>query len=162
MKRVATAFTAILTGLAMVSCEDFGSGGGESDPSSVPREFSVSANDQNGGRFTAPAAGTYRFTYVRDAYSFTDPAVNWHTQLRVYVNKPLEWGAADDPETVNFTAVLGDFQSLPSKADAEAAGAGANLTVTLGQGGYATFIVSGRRGWFIDNVGSVRVFVGQV
>lgn len=143
--------------LGLVSCESSDSG----DDGAFPRSMNVSANSESGTTFTAPEAGSYGFTVTGGAYSFTNPGVEWHTQLRVYLNKPIEWGGGDHPEPVHFTAVMGKWTSLPSQAEAEAAGIGTGIAFDLPEGGTVTFIVPGRKGWFSDNVGSVRLRIDQ-
>lgn len=154
MTRLVPALAGLL--LAGAACEDSGGGG-----SSFPRSFTVPADRENGARFTAPAAATYTFTITGGAYSFTDPGQDWHVQLRLFVNKPIAWGPGANPEPVNATATLGDWFAAPSREEAEARGAGARVSFTLDEGGYVIFIVSGRRGWFDDNVGAVTLRIEQ-
>nr|HPO10001.1 hypothetical protein [bacterium] len=55
----------------------------------------ISAQDNQGARFTAPESRTYRFTLVDGAYSFyaqDNPAFSgWKNRVFAYKNRGIEW-----------------------------------------------------------------------
>jgi hypothetical protein len=133
--------------------------------------ITVWAIEENGIRVDIQNSGIYMLSYLGDAYS---PWPNeqeqgyqgWTTIVRVYVNRPVEWGQTEYGLNgpINQDAYLGPGGYYLDKNDAIMASNGDSRTLRLNAGDYLTLVVLDEQGRYFDNKGKVDVqitFVGQ-
>ena len=166
--RIFRSAIAVLAVLGLATLSDFARGaGGPSANNVVPAEtlVDVHAKSMKGASFIAPETGAYSFTIVSGALSYVSPkevAISpyggWFTCVQIYT-KPVVWGPANKwgQHPLNPTASVGDNKHQPTIAEAEAAGKGSTITLTLQKGARVTLLVSDGSKYYGDNQGYVTV-----
>ena len=133
-------------------------------PPPPPVTLSIWATDEDGEIFPAERTGRYEIKYLGDAYSPWPSAQaegyrGWTTILKIYVNRPVEWGLTDFglPGPVNEDNYLTPGNYYLDKNAAIASAANDRRQVSLNAGEYITFIVLDESGRYVDNQGKVDV-----
>jgi hypothetical protein len=133
-------------------------------PMPSPVTLSVWATNESGEIFRAGRKGTYRVTYVGDAYTpwpstEAEGYRGWTTILRYYVNRPVEWGTTDFglQGPINEDGYLTPGNYYLDKNDAIASAGNDSRQVNLNAGEHITFIVLDEKERYFDNQGKVDV-----
>ena len=145
---------------------------GETTPPSSPGavsvdiELEVNSTNPEGVKFVAPQSGSYKITIVGGAFCYLPQDVKewamyggWLTELNLYINRPVEWGAPDEwgQHPVNSDGTVGSEERYATFAEAEATGQGLSVTVDLDKDGYVIVLVSDGSDFYIDNIGTVKI-----
>lgn len=140
-------------------------------PTAEPITTSVWANEENGIQVDVNEPGMYNVAYIDDAYSPWPNAQypdyrGWTTILRVYVNRPIEWGTTDYGLVgpINFDGFLGPGGYHLDKNEAIALSKGDSRNFRLNAGEYLILVTLDERGRYSDNQGKVDVeitYLGQ-
>jgi len=141
------------------------------NPKSVTSVIPVWAIDENGVRVNITASGIYKVSYLGDAYS---PWPNeqyegyrgWTTIVRIYVNRPVEWGRTDYGliGPINQNDYLGPGGYYLDKNQAIATSTGDSRTFRLSAGDFVTLVTLDEKGRYGDNQGKVDIgitYLGQ-
>lgn len=132
----------------------------------------VSALDQSGVTYWAPAAGVYRFEITGGAYEGTPPESRpdqpelwgWYTKLLLYKNRPVDWMTypcwQSFPGPGDWDRELGSWILYPTYEAAQLNGQGHYVEIALQAGQYVTMVANDCRDCcFGDNSGGVVVSV---
>ena len=127
--------------------------------------------EENGVRVDVSTAGVYEVGYSGDAYSAwpneqAEGYRGWTTIVRIYVNRPVEWGLTDFGLTgpINEDAYLGPGGYYLDKSEAISSSVGDTRTLRLQAGDYLTMVPLDEKGRYFDNQGKVDVgvmYLGQ-
>lgn len=133
-------------------------------PEPVTNIIPVWAIEENGVRVNISTSGLYKVSYLGDAYA---PWPNeqyegyqgWTTILRIYVNKPVEWGRTDYGliGPINHNDYLGPGGYYLDKSQAITVSMGDTRTFRLNAGDYLLFVTLDEKGRYSDNQGKVDV-----
>jgi len=130
----------------------------------------ISAQDNQGARFTAPESRTYRFTLVDGAYSFyaqDNPAFSgWKNRVFAYKNRGIEWTHGEPVEDWglnpgNFDFSLGTAALSTTPDGALWTSQGMYADIPLQKDDYLIWVIDDRENCFADNPGSVTLSVGS-
>lgn len=140
-------------------------------PEPVTRVIPVWAIEENGARVNVGTSGVYKVAYLGDAYS---PWPNeqyegyrgWTTIVRIYVNRPIEWGQTDYGLSgpINWDDYLSPGDYYLDKSQATASATRDSRTLRLSAGDYLILVTLDERGRYSDNQGKVDIgitYLGQ-
>lgn len=142
-----------------------------STPELVTSIIPIWGMEENGVRVEVPTAGVYEVSYFGDAYSAwpneqAEGYRGWTTIVRIYANRPVEWGLTDYGLTgpINEDAYLGPGGYYMDKTEAISSATGDSRTLRLQAGDYLTLVSLDQKGRYFDNQGKVDVgitYLGQ-
>jgi len=167
--RILSSAIAVLAALGLGTLSTLGAGA-PTAKTAVDAQVDVPANRATGTTFTAPEAGTYRFTIVSGAFCYLPLKAGeasqyggWLTQIEIHT-KAVTWGSPDEwgKHPLHAAAIVGDKKHQATSAAAEAAGKGATTTVTLQKGSQVTLLVSDGSDYYGDNKGVIKVRITPV
>lgn len=127
-------------------------------PQRVTNVISVSSKEENGVRVNIDTTGLYEITYWGDAYSpwpndQSEGYRGWTNILRIYVNRPVEWGTTSYGLTgpINEDFYLGPGNYYLDKNQAIATARGDSRQIRLNAGDYLTLVTLDEKGRYGDN-----------
>jgi len=142
-----------------------------STPKPVTNLISVSSKEENGIIVNIDTTGQYEVAYWGDAYStwineHQEGYRGWTNILRIYVNRPVEWGITDYglPGPINQDAYLGTGNYYLDKNQAIDIAKGDSRYFRLNAGDYLTLVTLDEKGRYEDNQGKIDVgitYLGQ-
>ena len=133
-------------------------------PEAVTSIVPVWAIEENGVRIDISASGIYKVEYLNDAYSpwpneQSEGYRGWTTIVRIYRNRPVEWGPTDYGLTgpINHDDYLSPGGYFLDKAQAISSATGDSRTFRLQAGDYLVFVPLDEKGRYTDNQGKIDI-----
>lgn len=131
----------------------------------------ISSKNRSGEKFVAPQTGRYRITLIGGAYTawseehernwkesgIGNKFEGWKTKVSIYINKAGEFGIETEfgRSASNENTTIGSWIFKPTYSEAEAAGRGSNIVLSLNQNDYIILIVPDS--YYLDNRGTIKI-----
>lgn len=140
-------------------------------PNPVTNVISLQANEETGKQIPVTQSRFYRLDYLGDAYSpwpneNFDGYQGWTSIVRVYVNRPIQWGVTDYGliGPIDHDDYLGSNAYYLAKEEAVSASVSSLRRHFLKAGDYISIVTLDEKGRYGDNRGKVDLgltFLGQ-
>ncbi len=129
-------------------------------------ELNILSTSMEGSKFTASTEGLYKITIVGGAFTYSIywDTILWKCNFALYINKPVQWGAADQwgLHPINWDMGVGVPGNYLTFNEAEAAGLSKSGLVHLNKDEYIIAIISDGSNYYHDNSGMINVSIEKV
>jgi len=129
-------------------------------------EFNIVSTSMEGSKFTASSNGFYKITISGGAFThniYRNPII-WKCNFVAYINKPVEWGAADQLglHPVNWDGWGGVTGNYTTYNEAQAACRNISGLIHLNTGEYIIAIIPDGSNHYADNSGTIELSIEKV